>query len=218
MGQRTQHGRQQLDRAGIAARTGAAPATVDYWYRQRAHTGFPAKADTGADGRNWWWLEDVDAFRIAHLAGREATFTRVDRRGQPNELITAPQAAKVLGYKDHRSLPRVLLDNPDRADELPSGRLRRRWYRRTVWAYADGRPLRHSTGHPVGIPGSVRKASPYADDPRLDAAGQLLNEVGDHRTVGLGAILARRLGIGERTGQRLIAAARQVEPEGRAHG
>ena len=47
-----------------------------------------------------------------------------------------------------------LLDNPDQSEELPSGRLRRRWYRQTIWDYADGRPLRHSTGRPVGLSAS----------------------------------------------------------------
>src|SRR6266571_3680278 len=137
MGSRTRHRRRQLDRAGIAARTGLSIATVDRWHLKRAETGFPDKADTDADGRDWWWQSDIDAFHAAHLAARAATFTHVDRSGNPRDLLTAPQTAQVLGYKNHRSLPDELLDSPDRAEELPSGRLRRRWHRRTVWAYAD---------------------------------------------------------------------------------
>ncbi len=210
MGERTANGRIQVDRPGIHALTGAAAPTVDRWYLQRALTGFPEKAATDADGRDWWWLTDIDAFREEHLAARAARFTHVDRRGQPDDLLTAPQAAKVLGYKDHRSLPSVLHDNPDRAEELPSGRLRRRWYRRTIWDYADGRPLRHSTGRPTGTSGGPRKPHPYADDPRLQAAIDLLIEYDGKPTTGLGAELARRLGIAERTAQRLINAARQT--------
>src|SRR5690242_296490 len=129
MGSRTRRGRRQLDRPGIAQRVGASAATVDYWHLHRGETGFPLTADTGADGRDWWWQKDIDAFYAAHLQARATAFTQVDRTGDARDLLTAPQAAHVLGYKNHRSLPDELLNNPDQADELPSGRLRRRWYR-----------------------------------------------------------------------------------------
>jgi hypothetical protein len=209
MGRRTRRGRRQLDRPGIAERTGVSPATVDYWHLHRARTGFPLQADTDPTGRDWWWQNDIDAFHTAHLAARAATFTHLDRTGDPHDLLTAPQAAAILGYANHRSLPDELIQHPDKADELPSGRLRRRWYRRTVWAYADGRPLRHSTGRPPGTGTGRRTPHPYADDPRLDAARTLIQQAhtNGHRTTGLGARLARQLGIAERTGQRLITAA-----------
>src|SRR2546428_683530 len=101
MGSRTRHRRVQVDRAGIAERTGASLPTVDYWYRHRTSTGFPAKADTDADGRDWWWHTDIERFHTAHLAIRAATFTHVDRSGNPRDLLTASQAAEVLGYKNH---------------------------------------------------------------------------------------------------------------------
>jgi hypothetical protein len=209
MGRRTRRGRHQLDRPGIAERTGVSPATVDYWHLHRAETGFPVQADTDSHGRDWWWQDDIDSFHTAHLAARAATFTHLDRTGDPHDLLTAPQAAKILGYANHRSLPDELTDHPDDADELPSGRLRRRWYRRTIWAYADGRPLRHSTGRPVGTGTGPRQPHPYADDPRLDAARSLIQQAraSGHTTTGLGARLARQLGITERAGQRLIKAA-----------
>jgi hypothetical protein len=213
VGSRTRQRRRQLDRPGIAERVGVSPATVDYWHLHRDATGFPAKADTDAAGRDWWWQSDIDAFRAAHLAARAATFTEVDRTGSPRDLLSAPQAAQVLGYKNHRSLPDELLDHPDQAEELPSGRLRRRWYRQTVWDYADGRPLRHSTGRPVGTGTGRRAPYWYADDPRLDAARALIEQAraAGTGTAGLGAQLARQLGIGERTGQRLIHAALQAQ-------
>jgi hypothetical protein len=209
MGSRTRRGRRQLDRPGIAERFAVSTATVDYWHLRRDENGFPAKADTDAHGRDWWWQKEIDAFHAAHLAARAASFTAVDRTGDPRDLLTAPQAAGVLGYKNHRSLPDDLLDNPDQADELPSGRLRRRWYRQTVWDYADDRPLRHSTGRPVGAGTGPRMPHPYADDPRIDAAYALIEQARTTGagTAGLGAQLARQLGVGERTGQRLISAA-----------
>ena len=209
MGSRIRRGHRQLDRSGVAERTGVSTATVAYWHLQRADTGFPAKIDTDLDGRDWWWQSDVDTFHAAHLAARAASFTEVDRSGDARELITAPQAAHVLGYKNHRSLPQELLDNPDHAEELPSGRLRRRWHRQTVWDYADGRPLRHSTGRPVGSGAGSLTPRWYADDPRLDIAHTLIERARatGAGTTGLGVQLARQLCIGERTAQRLISAA-----------
>jgi hypothetical protein len=190
----------------VAARTGRSLDTVQRWYLQRAATRFPDKADTDRDGRDWFWQHDIDAFHTEHLARRAAAFTPVDRSGRPEDLLTGPQAAQVLHYKNHRSLPAELLDHPDQIDTLPSGRLRRRWYRTTIWAYADGRALRYSTGRPPGSGTAQRQPHPYADDPRLDPALALLDDV---PTVSqLGALLARRLGIGDRTAQRLLAVAR----------
>jgi predicted DNA-binding transcriptional regulator AlpA len=204
--------RRQLDRAGVATRTGASLPTVDAWHRCRTATGFPDKVDTDAEGRDWWWQDDIDAFHTAHLATRAAQFTQVDRRGNPDDLLSAPQAAKVLGYRDHRSLTAALLDRPDDVTELPSGRLRRRWYRRTIWAYADDRVSHRSTGRPVGTGTGSSHPYPYADDPRLDATMRLLAEAeADGRgAVGLGAELARQLDITERTARRLLGAARRV--------
>jgi hypothetical protein len=212
MATRRRSGRTQVDKAAVRAYTGAGASTINLWRRQRPTSRFPEVAGTDADGREWWWRDDIKTFWAAHLAARAALFTRADHRGDPDELLTAPQAAKVLGYKDHRSLPDALIDNPDHVEELPSGRLRRSWYRRAVWAYADGRPLRHSTGRPVGATSGPRKPHPYADDPRLDLARQLLADAhaGGADTTGLGAELARRLGISHRAGQRLIAAARAL--------
>ncbi|GAA1025829.1 hypothetical protein GCM10009557_01300 [Virgisporangium ochraceum] len=206
MGSRNRRQRRQLDRAGIATHVGVSSATVDHWYLHRDRTGFPDRADTDSSGRDWWWQTEIDAFYTAHLTARAATFTEVDRSGDPGDRLTAPQAAKVLGYKDHRSLPNALRHHPDDTEQLPSGRLRRYWYRRTVWAYADGRSQRRSTGRPTGIGRTQYRPPRYIDDPRLDAARTLLGEArsAQRPIVGLGAELARLLSVPERTAQRLI--------------
>jgi hypothetical protein len=209
MATRTRNGRVQIDRAGITALTGAAASTIAYWQRHRHQTSFPRKADTDAAGRDWFWRDEVDAFWRTHQQRRARSYTDVDRRGHPGDLLTAPEAAKVLGYKDHRSLTPTLRNDPDQVERLPSGLLRRYWHRRTIWNYADSRPLRTSTGHPTGAVGA-RKPHPYANDPRLHTAMALLAQAEAtardvHR---LGAVLAEHLHIGIRTAQRLLAAAR----------
>ena len=211
MASRVRQGRIQIDRTEISARTHASASTVNHWRRFRTRTGFPNPADCD-DGRDWWWLHEIDTFHHNYRANRAASFSKIDRRGDPHELLSAPRAAKVLGYRNHRSLPAILLNNPDHVKELPSGRLRRSWYRHTLWTYADTRVDRHSTGRPIGATNSRHLPHPYAEDPRLPTAVQLLQTTAAETNKGLGAQLARQLGISERTGQRLIAAARQTHP------
>lgn len=215
MARRTRQRRIQLDRPGIAAHLGVSAATVDFWHLHRDTTGFPEPADTDPTGRDWWWQSDIDTFHTNYLAARAATFTPVRRDGDPDELLTAPEVARVLGYTDHRSLTPTLRNHPDYTEQLPAGALRRFWYRRTVWTYADTRALRHSTGRPAGTTTDKPRPDPYADDPRLHAARQLLHhaEQSGQPTAGLGAQLARQLGIHERTAQRLLNAARSTHDE-----
>jgi hypothetical protein len=211
MARRTRNRRSQLDRPGIAEHLGVSTATVERWHHHRASTGFPAPADTDPTGRHWWWQQDIDTFHAAYRAVRAATFTPVRRDGDPDELLTAPQVARVLGYADHRSLTPTLREHPDHTERLPAGGVRRFWYRRTVWAYASSRAERHSTGRPAGTTNAATTKRPYGDDPRLDVARQLLRYAQHSRrsTAGLGAQLARQLGIHERTAQRLLQAARE---------
>ncbi|MFY1632362.1 hypothetical protein ACN27F_03585 [Solwaraspora sp. WMMB335] len=198
-------GRTALDRAGVAAHTGAAYSTVNHWHRHHARFGFPE--GFRSNGRQWFWLDDIETFHEAHQAAKRAELTKVDRRGNPDDLIGSGTAARVLGYGSYRNLPDTLLDRPDRIEMLPDGRRRRLWYRRTVWAVADARTGRQSTGRTPGTTGA-RKPHPYADDPRLPVAIALVGEadrIGRDRR-GLGTVLAKQLDITQRTAQRLLAA------------
>ncbi|MEV0604744.1 hypothetical protein AB0I61_00010 [Polymorphospora rubra] len=206
MARRVIGGRTALDRAGVAAHTGAAYSTVNHWHRHRTRFGFPEGFHH--DGREWFWLDDIETFHVAHQAAKRAELTKVDRRGDSEDLIGSGAAARVLGYASYRNLPDTLINHPDRVEMLPNGRRRRLWYRRTVWAVADARTGRQSTGRTPGTTGA-RKPHPYADDPRLPTAIALLTEADrtgrDRR--GLGVALAQQLGITQRTAQRLLAAA-----------
>jgi hypothetical protein len=201
-------GRTALDRAEVAAHTGAARRTVNLWHHSRATTGFP-HGFTDESGREWFWQDEIDAFSIAHRKAKLAELTTIDRSGDPNELVGSGEAAKILRYGSYRNLPDQLRDQPDDIEILSDGRLRRRWYRRTVWAIADARTGRQSTGRTPGTTTGPRKPHPYADDPRLRTAVELLAEAqqsGRERR-GLGVELARRLGVPQRTAQRLLTAA-----------
>lgn len=210
MARRTFDNNVALDRDGVAAYTGAARSTVDHWYHHRARFGFP----NGflREGIRWFRLKDITAFHSAHQAAKLAVLTTVDRSGDPDELVGSGEAAKIFGYGSYRNLPDELRDRPDDVEILASGRLRRRWYRRTVWDIADARTGRRSTGRTPGTTGA-RKPHPYANDPRLQAAADLLTKArktGRDRR-GLGVELAGRLGIAPRTAQRLLTAAEAEE-------
>lgn len=213
MGTRTINSRPALDRPGVAEYTGKSENTVKYWYLNRKRTGFPETCDTDSDGRQWFWQTEITAFWKRHQAAKEAALTTVDRSGDPGELVTAPQAAKILGLAHRDNLPNTLLDHPDDVEDLVSGRKRRRWRRSSLWAYADRRIADPAAGRPTGTgTGRESRHLHYDNDQRLAAAIELVTDAtaAGRGTRGLGAQLARSLGIDERTAQRLISAAKKA--------
>src|SRR6516225_9586160 len=90
------NGRLVISRADMAAR-GVPRTTVDGWYRDRARTGHPEKA--GRIGRTDYWYEDEwTAWHQAHLRNKVESLTRVDRTGDPDDLVDAAEAARMLRY------------------------------------------------------------------------------------------------------------------------
>jgi hypothetical protein len=145
------NGRTIIDRAGIADLTGAALSTVDKWYRNRQRYRFPSRAD-GVHGA-WWYLDDIEKFWDHYQQTHRAALDRVDRTGDPDELVNAPQAARLLGYNAPADLPPALLTLADDITPLPSGRQRRRWRRHTLWAWADHHVGPRRTGRLTGPQG-----------------------------------------------------------------
>jgi hypothetical protein len=215
---RTIHGRVALDRTGVCAHTGAARSTVNHWHHHRRTTGFPAGFTH--QGGEWFWLDDIAAFHTAHLAAKLGELTRVDRGGDPDELVGSGEAARIMGYASYRNLPVELYGNPDDVEILADGRRRKYWYRRTVWAVADARTGRQSTGRTPGSSTGPRNPHPYANDPRLDVARVVLRtaRAQGRDTRGLSAALTQQLGVTARTAQRLLATARRADrkPDGEA--
>jgi hypothetical protein len=211
---RSIHGRVALDRTGVSAHTSAARSTVNHWHRHRRTTGFPD--GFAHEGGEWFWLDDIDTFHVAHRAAKLAELTRIDRGGDPDELVGSGEAARIMGYASYRNLPAELYDNPDHDETLSGGRRRRKyWHRRSVWAIADARTGRQSTGRTPGSTTGPRKPHPYADDPRLDTAREVLRAARTDGldTRGLSTTLTQRLGVPARTAQRLLAAAEHADPQ-----
>jgi hypothetical protein len=204
------NGRPVISRADMAAR-GAPSATVSGWYRDRARTGHPEKA--GRIGRTDYWYEDEwTAWYQAHQQAKTGSLTQVDRDGDPDDLVDAAEAARMLRYASryviHANRRLGYFPEPDAYGPARRGRPSPLWKRSTVWAAADSRPGMGG-GHKPGTPGAPAKPHPYADDPRLACV------LADLRagTGPSGAGLAAQWGVSRRTAERIIRAARALFQE-----
>ncbi len=132
-------------------------------------TGISVKAQ-----RNLYVERDANDHPEAHIRGREAFFDeqlvtdwyaawavqkQANRRrppqtggGAPDELLDLPAATEFLGYTSQSTIRGYLSRNdgyfPDADDieDLPSGRVRRRWKRKTLQEFAS-RPARPGRAH-----------------------------------------------------------------------
>jgi hypothetical protein len=142
-------GRPVISRADMQAMHGVSVKSAYLWYRDRAATGHPEPA--GTIGRTTYWFEDEwlawrESWRDRKLRG----LTQVDRRGDPDDLVDAAEAARIMGYSDrnviHGNLQLGYFPSPDDYGKTARGRPSPRWRRSTVWAAADGRKGRGAGG------------------------------------------------------------------------
>jgi hypothetical protein len=201
-----------ISRADMAAR-GVPSTTVDGWYRDRARTGHPEKA--GRIGRTDYWYEDEwTAWHQSHLLGRVESLTQVDREGDPDDLVNAAEAARILHYANryviHANRRLGYFPEPDAYGRSARGPDAPLWKRSTVWAAADRRPGRGGGGgHKPGTPGAPVKPHPYAGDERL---ARVLADLRSGARP-LSAELAAEWNVSQRTAERIIRAARALLQE-----
>ena len=205
------NGRPVISRADMAAR-GVPKTTVDGWYRNRARTGHPEKA--GQIGRTDYWYEDEwTAWHEAHLRGKVESLTRVDRSGDPDDLVDAAEAARMLRYSSrdviHASRRLGHFPKPDAYGMTSKGRRAPLWKRSTVWAVADGRKGKGG-GHKPGTAGAPAKPHPYAGDERLAHALAQLRLGAEPSS----AELAGQWNVSQRTAERIIEVAPQPVSQG----
>ena len=156
-----------ISRADMASR-GVPRTTVDAWYRDRARTGHPWKA--WRVGRTDYWYEDEwTAWYEGHRRGKVESLTQVDRSGDPDDLVDANEAARMLHYANRLCNSRQ--PSPERlprARRLREGRLRRpdAATLHRSWAAADRRQGMGG-GRKPGAPSTPAKPHPYAGDERL---------------------------------------------------
>jgi len=195
-------GRPVISRADMAAR-GVPTSTASDWYRDRAQTGHPEKA--GRIGRTDYWYEDEwTAWHRAYQQAKLGSLTQVDREGDPDDLVNAAEAARMMRYANrdviHANRRLGYFPQPDAYGPARRGRSAPLWKRSTVWAAADARP--GMGGGPR--PGTSVKPHPYAGDARL--ARVLADLRADARPSA--AALAGEWNVSRRTAERIIRAAR----------
>jgi hypothetical protein len=201
------NGRPVISRADMAAR-GVPRSTADAWYRDRAANGYPDKA--GRIGRTAYWYEDEwSAWRLGHARGKIDSLTQADLAGDPDDLVDAAEAARILGYA-HRDVIYAnrrlrYFPEPDAFGTAPNGRRSPRWKRSTVWAVATGRGGKGG-GRKPGTSSGPAKPHPYPGDERLEAVLGILR-AGDSPSA---AALAASWGTSQRTAERIIRVARDL--------
>jgi hypothetical protein len=196
-----------ISRADMAAR-GVPKTTVNGWYRERARTGHPEKA--GRIGRTDYWYEDEwTAWHEGHLRGKVESLTQVDRDGDPDDLVDAAEAARMLGYASgyviHGNRRLRYFPEPDAYGTTSKRRPAPLWKRATVWAAADSRQGMGG-GHKPGTPGAPAKPHPYAGDDRLARVLAELRSGGQPSA----ADLAAEWDTSRRTAERIIKTARTL--------
>jgi hypothetical protein len=201
------NGRPVISRADMAAR-GVPRTTVDGWYRDRARTGHPEKA--GRIGRTDYWYEDEwAAWDEARRRGKVESLTQVDRSGDPDDLVDATEAARMLRYANrhviHANRRLGYFPEPDAYGKAARGRRAPLWKRSTVWAAADRRQGMGG-GRKPGSPGAPAKPHPYAGDERLT---RILAEL-RAGTQPSSAELAAEWNVSQRTAERIIRTARTL--------
>jgi AraC-like DNA-binding protein len=186
-------GRTALDRAGIIAHTGAATSTVANWLAHRNDNGFPTPVHD-----RWYFQDDVDTWLTERTAANLADLTPVDRTGDPDELVTKTEAARIAGYQDashlnNSPLWQTLQQLRDPADDvpLPGGGTRQLFRRSTVWQAADLRPARRGR-HKDAAPRVIDRTG---DPDELVGASEAARVLGYRHPSGLTPTILERADI-----------------------
>jgi hypothetical protein len=195
-------GRPVISRADMAAR-GVPASTASIWYRDRAKTGHPEKAGQ-VDRTSYWFEDEWNAWYEVYQHRKHDSLTQVDQDGNPDDLVDAAEAARILRYSSrdviHANRRLGYFPEPDDYRPASQGRSTPLWKRSTVWTFADSRPGMGGGRRP-GIP---VKPHPYAGDPRLAQAQAELRRGNQLSAAGL----AEEWGVSRRTAERIIRAAR----------
>ncbi len=166
----------------------------------------------------YWDVDEyVRWFRRYEQGADDTRRSRVDRSGRPDDQLTLAEFARVLGIPPNTATtyarrPPAGWPEPVIAEELPSGRFRRRYTRQQAWDYArDYLGRRHPGGGRPSGP-SVAREHPYQDDPRLAMAQEALAAASAKARGGLAKQLADEHGGTPGTWARILTAARQNPP------
>ena len=166
--QQRQHTAGLVTRADLENRSGLARSTLERLWALREENEHPAPVKT-LDRVMYWDPDQWDTWYDGYKKRTQRRAIRPDRAGDPDDLLTLAQAARVLGVTPvslahHPTrMPRGWPE-PARQEPLPSGRPRRLYRRADIWTYADTRtaagPHRK---HPSRKPRSADPTDPTSD-------------------------------------------------------
>lgn len=139
-------GRSLITRAELARLSGLSVSALAGLYAQRARTGHPPAVTTDPD-RGTLYFDEEQVLRWHHTrrhTARTPPARALDVSGDPDELVTMTEAARILGYHSAATIRsyRARFDDyfppPDHIDAR-GGRNRRLWRRSSVWAFGQRR-------------------------------------------------------------------------------
>lgn len=149
----TSGGRTVITREQMQRISGAGRSTLARWYADAERNGHPRPV-TRTGRTEWFDEQDWRTWYGGLLEAKKGSTLPTDYAGDPDELVDTAEAARMLNYARPGVIITYLTSNPgyfpepDDVEQTPAGRLRRRWRRRTIWAFARDRGLRTSPGRP----------------------------------------------------------------------
>ncbi|MEO3753619.1 hypothetical protein [Streptomyces sp. B6B3] len=171
---------QLATRSELATLHNVSVSTLERLWAQRASNGHPDPTDflTGRPGppRPRWNVTTWTRWYENHRAQRR---TATVRTGNPDDLGGPADFARACGHTDTTTISHWLKDppsnfpHPDTWIDLPSGRRRPQWKLHRIWDFADNHRS-HPGQHAGRRPGTPSGAHPYANDPRLNLAIEVL--------------------------------------------
>lgn len=175
-------GKLAVDRAGAADRLGTHLSRVDAFIAAAPDNGFPEAVED-----RWYYTDAIDAFADAKQQRQHDNLTKIDYTGDPDDLVTKAEAARIAGYSSPTNLNNsslldtlLALNKPEHNSTMPNGRPRLRWPRRTVWYACEQR-----TGRPGRPAGATRTIDRSGDPDELVDATEATRILGYKRTASL---------------------------------
>lgn len=174
----------------LADEHGVSRSTLDRLWKERARNGHPEPTRYGGvmhwDSAAWGrWYAELQR----RTAAQAAPLPHSPRGGTPHEEIGPSEFARILTHKDNSWVSKAAITPPPGFPEPdswgdPEARKRPRWKRHRAEEYAR---TRHTAPRPRGRrAGSTNtQPYPYAGDPRLTLARQVLADHPDERTARL---------------------------------
>ncbi|WP_051795459.1 hypothetical protein [Streptomyces sp. NRRL S-87] len=202
---KTVEGRQWANREDLIKHSGYSRTTIADLWRDRETNGHPPARTI--DRVMHWDLEQWTTW-FEQSRQAPAVESKVDRSGDPDELLAPAAQARVLGVDTSRitqygKKPPAGWPDPAYIEQLPT-RTREYRTRRQLWEFADKNPAFGTVG---GRPSGPTEKAP---DPRVRQAALALQATPKAKPGEVAALLAERHGGSVSTWKRIVTEARRT--------